>query len=231
MSPPTASPRPTRTRAFTSWDPSRATGRLVWSAGVGACVFLSVPERYGGPLRTVAAWDSAALILLILAWSIILSSGPEETARRAAAQDVGRTLVWVLVLLSSTFSIFAANVALRNARNMAPLAARALVVLCILAVAVAWFLCHTGYTLRYAHLFYREDGDLGGLTFPGTDQPCDLDFAYYAFTVGMCFQVSDVVVTQYRLRRATLGHALLSFAYNSAVLSLAINLLFGQMSG
>jgi uncharacterized membrane protein len=39
------------------------------------------------------------------------------------------------------------------------------------------------------------------------------------------------VVTQYRLRRATLGHALLSFAYNSAVLSLAINLLFGQMSG
>jgi uncharacterized membrane protein len=193
------------------------------------CVFLLVPERYGGPLRTVAAWDAGALTLLGLAWAIILTSGPAETARRAAAQDVGRTLVWVLVLVASTFSIFAATVALRNAKTMAPEAAHALVALCLLAVVAAWFLCHTGWTLRYAHLFYRERGELGGLTFPGTDQPCDLDFAYYAFTVGMCFQVSDVVVARFELRRATLIHALISFAYNTAVLALAINLFFGQL--
>jgi uncharacterized membrane protein len=230
MPPTRASPRLTRTRAFTTWDPRRATGRLLLSAGVGACVFLSVPGRYGAALRTVAAWDSGALTLLLLAWSIILSSDSGETARRAAAQDVGRTLVWVLVLVSSTVSVFAANVALRNARSMAPGAAEALVVLCIVAVATAWLLCHTGYTLRYAHLFYREDGELGGLTFPGTDAPSDLDFAYYAFTIGMCFQTSDVAVTQYQFRRATLGHALLSFAYNSAVLALALNLLFGRLA-
>jgi uncharacterized membrane protein len=218
-----------RTRAFGSWDPRRASGRLLLATGVGLLAHTLVPLRFGGPLKTLAAWDAGALVLLALAWHIILTSDPDETARRAAAEDVGRSLVWVLVLVSSTFSIFAANVALRNAKNMAPHASQALVLLCLAAVALAWLLCHTGYTLRYAHLYYRDAGDLGGLNFPGTDKPCDLDFAYYAFTVGMCFQVSDVAVTQSRLRNVTLGHALLSFAYNTAVLALALNLLFGQL--
>ena len=86
------------------------------------------------------------------------------------------------------------------------------------------------YTVRYAHLYYRDDGDLGGLGFPGTEMPCLLDFAYYAFTIGMCFQVSDVTVTQHRMRQATLGHALLSFVFNTLVLALALNLLFGQLT-
>jgi uncharacterized membrane protein len=37
-------------------------------------------------------------------------------------------------------------------------------------------------------------------------------------------------VTQHRMRRATLGHALLSFVFNTAVLALALNLLFGQLT-
>ncbi|HZX41671.1 MAG TPA: DUF1345 domain-containing protein, partial [Myxococcaceae bacterium] len=156
-------------------------------------------------------------------------SSAEDTARRASAEDVGRSFVWAAVVLGSTVSIFAANVALRNARVMAPQAERALVMLCLLAVATAWCLCHTTYAMRYAHLYYRDDGDLGGLGFPGTEMPCLLDFAYYAFTIGMCFQVSDVTVTQRGMRQATLGHAVLSFAFNTAVLALALNLLFGQL--
>ena len=118
---------------------------------------------------------------------------------------MGRSFVWAVVVLGSTVSIFAATVALRNVRTMAPRAEQELVLLCLLAVVTAWVLCHTTYTVRYAHLYYRDDGDLGGLGFPGTEMPCLLDFAYYAFTIGMCFQVSDVSVTQHRMRQATLG--------------------------
>ena len=113
---------------------------------------------------------------------------------------------------------------------MAPRAEQELVLLCLLAVVTAWILCHTTYTVRYAHLYYRDDGDLGGLGFPGTEMPCLLDFAYYAFTIGMCFQVSDVTVTQHQMRQATLGHALLSFVFNTLVLALALNLLFGHLT-
>lgn len=217
-------------RKVAFWSPRRALGRLLLAVLAGGLTAAAIPGNAGGPLRTVAGWDVGALVLLAMVWRIILAAGPEETARRAAAEDVGRSFVWAAVVLGSTVSIFAATVALRNARIMAPMAERPLVLLCLLAVATAWFLCHTTYTVRYAHLYYRDDGDLGGLGFPGTEMPCLLDFAYYAFTVGMCFQVSDVTVTQHRMRQATLGHALLSFAFNTAVLALALNLLFGQLT-
>ena len=212
------------------WSPRRAVGRLLLAIVAGGITAAVLPGRSAGPLRAIAGWDVAALVLLGLLWRIILGAGPEETARRAAAEDVGRSLVWVVVVLGSTVSIFAATVAVRNASAMAPQAERQLVLLCLLAVATAWFVCHTNYAMRYAHLYYRDDGDLGGLGFPGTEMPCYLDFAYYALTVGMCFQVSDVTVTQSGMRRATLGHALLSFAFNTAVLALVLNLLFGRLT-
>jgi uncharacterized membrane protein len=51
-----------------------------------------------------------------------------------------------------------------------------------------------------------------------------MDFAYFAFTVGMCFQVSDVVVASSRARRAVLLHAVTSFVYNTTILALSLNL-------
>ena len=212
------------------WSPRRALGRLLLAIVAGGIAAAVIPGSAGGPLRTVAGWDVGALVLLALVWRIILRAGPEETARRAAAEDVGRSFVWAVVVLGSTVSIFAATAALRNARTMAPQAEHELALLCLLAVVMAWILCHTTYTVRYAHLYYRDDGDLGGLGFPGTEMPCLLDFAYYAFTIGMCFQVSDVTVTQHRMRQATLGHALLSFVFNTLVLALALGLVFGHLT-
>jgi uncharacterized membrane protein len=106
------------------------------------------------------------------------------------------------------------------------------VALCIVAVISSWVLTHTGYTLRYAHLYYRDDAEgEGGLLFPSATTPAPppayIDFAYFAFTVGMCFQVSDVTVCSRQIRRAVMVHALLSFAYNTVILAVAVNLVVG----
>lgn len=181
-------------------------------------------------VRLVASWDAFAITLLALAWWIIGSADADATHRRAAAEDPGRTAVWAAVILSSVFSLFAGTVVLRKARALSPEAAPALVALSLLAVAGAWVLTHTAYTLRYAHLYYRDRGDgVGGLEFPGSQPPTDVDFAYFAFTIGMCFQVSDVTVTNRVIRRDVLIHAVISFAYNTAILSLALNLAFGLL--
>ena len=42
----------------------------------------------------------------------------------------------------------------------------------------------------------------------------------------MCFQVSDVTVTSGQIRRTVLGHAVLSFAYNTVILAFTLNLVF-----
>ncbi len=202
---------------------------MALAVGIGTALLL--PDSHGWALRTVAGWDTGALTLLTFVWSIILASDPRVTKCRAASADPGRTVAWILVLLASSFSLFASAVVLRHARSIEPGRPYLLVGLCLVAVVSAWSLTHTSYTLRYAHLYYRDDEEgEGGLTFPGERNPADFDFAYFAYTIGMCFQVSDVVVTSPQIRRAVLGHAILSFAYNTVILALALNLLFGFLN-
>ena len=214
-------------RAFAFHDPRRARARLAIALAAGALTGLAIPDRFGFPLRLVAAWNAGALAMGALAWWLILQASPAETRRRAAADDPGRHVVWVIVILASGFSLFATTVVLREARLRAPEARDLFVALCVAAVAGAWMLTHTAYTLRYAHLYYRDDDGEGGLTFPGEGRPAYADFAYFAFTIGMCFQVSDVCITSTTIRRTVLGQGLLSFAYNTAILAIALNLVLG----
>jgi uncharacterized membrane protein len=113
---------------------------------------------------------------------------------------------------------------LKVVRTLPPEEATVWSILAISAVVLSWFSTHTAFTLRYAHLFYRRRGSTACLRFEGTPKPCDLDFAYFAFTIGMCFQVSDVVIASSGTRRVALVHALVSFAYNTTILALSLNL-------
>jgi len=213
-------------RAFARHVPRQAFARLLIALAIGAATWLAVPARFGLPLRTVAGWNAAALVLSGLAWWLIWRASPAETCLHAADDDPGRRAVRAIVIIASGFSLFATAVLLPDARTRAPEARDAFFVLCALSVASAWVLTHTAYALHYAHLYYRDDDEgEGGLAFPGDARPAYEDFAYFAFTIGMCFQVSDVAVSSRQIRRAVLGHAVLSFVYNTAILATALNLL------
>jgi uncharacterized membrane protein len=177
---------------------------------------------------TLVGWDAAGLVLLALSWALVRSADARSTHRLAAAEDPGRTLVYAIVVLTSTVSLLGATMLVRTARTLPPSLKDAVVVLCLAAVTLAWTMTHTAFTLRYAHLYYREDSEgVGGVTFPGDRAPTYFDFAYFSFTIGMCFQVSDVCVTSGQIRRAVLLHAVISFAYNSVILAFVLNLVFG----
>ncbi|HLK91877.1 MAG TPA: DUF1345 domain-containing protein [Polyangia bacterium] len=217
-----------RLRALPRHIPPHAHGRLLLATLLGLGTALAMPARLGLVVRALGAWDVAALVMVAFAWIIILHAGPGETHHHAGTHDPGRRAVGVLVVVGSAVSLLATAVILRQARGCPASFRWLFVVLCILAVASAWLLTHSAYALRYAHLYYRDDDEgVGGLTFPDEAAPCYLDFAYFAFTIGMCFQVSDVSVPSRQIRRAVLGHSMLSFLYNTAILATAINLAVG----
>jgi len=216
--------------------PRSAGRRLLTSAlaglAVGSTIGWGLPSL-GWAVHLVSGWDAAGLTLLGRAWWQIYHEDSVQTRRHAAAEDPGRTVVWAIVLLASTVSLFAAGFVMRRAHHVAPSdgAFCLLVALCLTAVITAWVLTHTAYTLRYAHLYYREDDEgEGGLEFPGKADPDSFDFAYFAFTLGICFQTSDVTITSRAIRRTALGHAALAFLYNTVVLALALNLAFGFLN-
>ena len=181
--------------------------------------------------RVMAAWNAFSLILLSFAWAIIWTADADETRSRAAADDPGRSAVWVVVIVATTLSLFAAAFGLRHARVLAPSRAAIEVALSLGAVVSSWCLTHTAWTLRYAHLYYRDDDEgIGGLAFPGSAAPDEVDFAYFAFTIGMAFQTSDVSVTSPQIRRAVLLHGVQSFVFNTTILALTLNLAYGFLT-
>jgi uncharacterized membrane protein len=211
-------------------SPRYAVGRFLIASACAAIAFgLLAPTDKAWWVRAVVGWDVGALTLVTLAWSVILRADCAETKRRAGMDDPGRHLVFGIALTSSVFSLFAAGFVLKQVKSFPGAEQTTWTLLTLAAIALSWVMTHTAYTLRYAHLYYRGGG-AHGLQFPGTEPPADIDFAYFSFTVGMCFQVSDVVVTTTNCRRAVLLHSVLSFVYNTMILALALNLVFGLMT-
>lgn len=71
----------------------------------------------------------------------------------------------------------------------------------------------------------------GGIDFnqPGY-WPSYGDFTYFAFNLGMTFQVSDTSVSDPKIRRLVLQHCLLSYFFSTAITASVINLVVGLVS-
>ena len=220
------SPRP---RLGPLWSTHRAAGRLSLSVVLGALtVALFTPTTVMWWVRAVVGWDVAAGVLCALSWRIIVRADADRTRARAAIDDPGGTVVFVIALASSLFSLFAGAYVLRWARGFPPAEATTWSALALGGIVLSWVLTHTAFTMRYVRLYYGRSG-VGGLVFPGEHPPADIDFAYFAFTIGMTFQATDVVITSSRMRAAVLAHGALSFVYNTFILAVAINLAIGLL--
>jgi uncharacterized membrane protein len=98
----------------------------------------------------------------------------------------------------------------------------------VLTVVLSWTVVNTVFTLRYAD--QTAGSQDAGISFGDTDGPegpTYRDFAYVAFTIGMCYQVSDTTVRDRRIRRTVLSHALLSYVFGVAIVGGSVNLIAG----
>lgn len=209
-------------------DSSRSVVRVAIAVAVGVAIYTGVALRHSASTAAFLAWDTAGIVLLGLSWSVVLRATADETRAHAGTDDPGRTLVYVVVIVTSAVSLLAATILVRNARSVVPELKEIAIALCLVSVGLAWAMTHTAFTFRYAHLYYREDtGSLPGITMPGGGAPAFFDFAYFAFTIGMCFQVSDMSVASPQIRKTVLLHSVMSFAYNSVILAFVLNLVAG----
>lgn len=207
--------------------------RVLISSAVAAVVCLLVPWSWHWTTRAVATWVAFSSSALAMTWYVLVSADPSEVARTARLQDSSRTAIFVFVVVAAIASVLTVAAELGTAKGLDRASMGGHVVFSILTVLTSWALVHTVFTLRYAHLFYgSEQGDdaRGGLSFPEQEKPDYLDFAYFSFVIGMCFQTSDVSITSRRLRRLVLLHSLISFGFNAAILGLSINMVSSLFS-
>lgn len=208
--------------------------RILLALVVGIVVDLLLPGDWRWQTRLITAWDSSLVCLLGLAWTMMLRINTEQMRLNASREDNNRQTIFVILVVAAMASLGAVIYLLSSTKIEKP-SSGALsgdIALALAAVVFAWLFIHTTFTIHYAHLYYRDGEDPdpqvdGGLDFPKEDQPDYLDFAYFAFVIGMTCQVSDVEVSSQRMRRLALMHGLLSFAFNTVIVALSINVVAG----
>jgi len=205
-----------------------------FSALITAFILFIILRGQTIPVQFMSAWLGFSVVNLIFFWVIIFTAHPREIARIARKQDFSRLLIFLVILLASFVSLVAIVLLLRELPNPGQSGYYFHIVLSIASVTCSWFLIHTTFTFRYAHLYYtcKEDEVInkecrGGLDFPNDNTPDYLDFAYFSFVLGMTFQVSDVQITSGIIRRLTLLHSLIAFIFNTTFLAIIVNIIAG----
>jgi uncharacterized membrane protein len=135
----------------------------------------------------------------------------------------------MIAALASIVAIFAQ---LATVKDLPPSVKSLHVALAALTIVSAWFFIHLCFALHYAHEYYdeleAEPGKAldvrGGLVFPGDEDPDYYDFLYFAFVIGATAQTADIGIASKFMRRTVLGHCILAFFFNSAVLALTVNI-------
>ena len=173
------------------------------------------------------AFDAAALFFLVATLRLFATADTAAMRARARQQDEG---YWGFLLGSATVS-GVALVALAMELHAAHGHGVFEIVLATASLLLAWFFINTIFALHYAHEYYGDHGDSGaGLEFPGgLKEPDYWDFIYFAFVIGMTFQVSDVQISERRIRRVALVHALVTFFFNVIIIALSVNVVAGKV--
>ncbi len=183
------------------------------------------------PNHIIVTWISYASTILIIDWIIILSIHPKEVRKNVQLEDSSITFIFLFIIAAAFISLFAVIMLIISGKANTTGQTTEHALLAIASVSVSWWLTHTVFTLRYAHLYYdTEDGKeeyAGGLEFPKEPNPDYLDFVYFSFVVGMTFQVSDVEISSRRIRRLAWAHGILSFIFNTVIVALSINIISG----
>ena len=173
-------------------------------------------------LSLMAAFDVAAIIFLAVCAPLIHSRDATLVRDHAQQNDANRR--GLIVLTAIVMIVLLAAIGAETMDHRPEPLTKFLV---IATLILAWLFANLVYTFHYTHLAYRKDETPkdSGINFPGTKEPVYWDFVYFAFTIGMTFQTSDVTISDAGIRRFVTLHAFAAFIFNIGVLAFTINVL------
>ncbi len=214
-------------------DPHAPRIRRVFLDGVlGLIAFGLFVPLLGWQLAALGGWDVAAALFLVVTWRLILTADAAKTRRVAMIEDETKRTAALVVLLACMTSLLAVAFTLATADKETGWQRTASIGGALLTVLLSWTVLNTLFTLRYADAHYHYQDGRGVAFGDGAtdDDPPDYrDFAYLAFTVGMCYQVSDQSVRSRHMRRSVLVHSLVSYVFGVVIIASTINVIAGLL--
>ena len=191
--------------------------------GVAAGLFW--PEVRTLLSRVLIGWNVATWSYLVWVLVVLLRADAGHMKRVALAQAESAPTVLAIVAGAVVASVVAVTFELLAAKAAGPGHVWSHGVFAAVTVVGSWLLLPLLFALSYAAAYYGPEPD-GGLEFPGTRagfEPDHTDLLYFAFTIAVTAQTSDVAITSRPMRRLVLAQSILSFAFNTTILAFSIN--------
>lgn len=201
-----------------------APGRFLLFIALSVAATVAAVPFGGFQHGLLIGFDIGAAVFLLSLIPLLRSGEAEDMRRRAAANDANRVLLLLITAAVTLVILVAVALELGASGNPSP----GIIALVVATLALSWLFTNTVYALHYAHIYYlpgKDGGDLGGISFPETDEPDYWDFIYFAYTLGMTFQTSDCEIGSRHLRRVATFHSLVAFLFNIGVVAFTINVL------
>ena len=195
---------------------------LLFLAVFGAGTPFAIARMHNSWLGLMTAFDIAAALFLLVCAPLIASHDPALVREHSKQNDANRS--GLILLTGIVMVVLLAAIAAETMEQRPEPLTKFLVVATLF---LAWLFSNMVYAFHYTHLAYRGGtrASCTGLDFPGTPDPVYWDFVYFAFTIGMTFQTSDVTVSDSEIRRFVTLHSLGAFVFNIGVLAFTINVI------
>lgn len=191
-------------------------------------VLLLAPFVMRESTRLVVAWNVGAWAYLGLI-AYMMSRPTADPRVEARPEDENQWVLLLLGVIAATAALAAIIWDLGPVKSMEGFAKAEHLALVGVSILSAWTFIQVLFAVHYAGVFFAatDDGDRGGLEFPGKPDPGWTEFVYQAFVVGCTFASSDTNVTSTRMRRICVIQGVVGFYFNTIILALAINIAAG----
>ncbi|HWA19469.1 MAG TPA: DUF1345 domain-containing protein [Devosia sp.] len=194
-----------------------------------------------GALAAIAAMIVAPTLALVVGANVFFAGYlvmtywqlPHLTAeflkKHAAEEDAPAPFILFVTVSAVVASVVSLIVAIATGEGTAGVA----IGLGALSVILGWLAVHTMWAMHYAFEYYdRPDASgktrgsevVGGLDFPGNEEPDGTTFLYFSYVIGMTAQTSDTAVTSNAMRRIVTVHSIFSFLFNTVIVAAAVNI-------
>jgi len=197
---------------------------------LGSAIALLIPAPLSWLARFLLGWNVSVWSYLFLMLWLMKHATANEIAKLAEQEDNADLAIVAIMSIAATASLIAIVLELATLKELTPTYKLIHYAVTGATVLGSWFFIGTTFTFHYAWMYYRSPVQHRALKFPDSNlQPNYWDFLYFAFTISVTAQTSDVGLASRPMRKAALAQSILSFWFNMAVLGLSINIAAGLL--
>jgi len=206
---------------------ARTHPRLTAATVLGVAVGIFAPAA---TLTTkfLLGWNACVWLYLALTFWLVIRAKACDVKRTAEVEDENASMVLFTVCVAALASLAAITLELSGNSKLSSADQAMHYAFTGMTIVGSWLMIGVIFSLHYARLFYNHEGPEPALRFPeGELDPDYWDFLYFSFTLSVAVQTADVAIATREMRKAVLGHSLLGFLFNTAVLGFSINIAAG----